>query len=247
MFPHLGKADNKDNSPRLTYILRPNPSRLAALQASSSAPHHSLDTPPTTDFDSASSIGGVGEFSTQDSASDAETNHSYYLDTESEGTGDIDDDAAGSMSETSGMANSIPDLRDSMTLPPITQHTLRTRSSLVPTDDLQALSLSHDDGEDDENVGDTTLTQAEARQMPLAHKSRPRRLPRSGLRPSRMGMRSSSSSPSRSPSVHRRRREGRSDGIALPLMGIGKKARLSGVGMGGSDDRGKTLWSFVYE
>lgn len=137
--------------------------------------------------------------------------------------------------------NVVPDMTDSITLPPITQQALRVRSSLVPTEDLQALSISRETGDDDvreDGVGDTTLVPPRPRQS----------IPRLG-RPSRNGSRSSSqhSSPSRSPSVRRRRRaERKSKQVALPLMGISKRGRVSDFGVGNGNGS-KTLWSFIYD
>lgn len=221
----LGKAlDQTDSSPRLTYVLRPNPSRFNANAAYN--PLSAVETPPATVLDTASSRGGG--FDSQDSASEVEYIH----------PSDFDDDT----SEVGSLMNSIPDMRESSLLPPITQQTLALElhdpspapSLVIPTSAFQSLTLHEADEEDEVEVTPRPRV--------------PRRVTRNVARLARSRSRSRSS-PSRSPSSARWR-------VPLPSLSIpgpsnsplfirprvprpSRPLTLS--------TKPRTLWSFVYE
>jgi hypothetical protein len=109
-----GKADS-DSSSRLTYILRPNPTRMNG-GGGISVHLAALDTPPPTERDSASSLGSDSDI---DAWSDQRSNYPPSEADEDEECKVIDGD--------SSLANSISEMRAGLTLPPIIQRTpLRT-------------------------------------------------------------------------------------------------------------------------
>lgn len=248
----LGKDDTpSDSSSRLTYILRPNPSRFGA--GDGHGPLSSLDTPPTTILDSASSRNGA--LDSQDSATD-DTGAEPFL--SSDYDDDMSDDTPGSL------ANSIPDLRDSAILPPITQQALAQAQSpaqtptktqayrpsrlaatsssplAVPTQAMQSLTLNEADVEDDTDGVETTPRPRAAR-----------RTARNVARMVRTTRSRSRSSPSRSPSAIHWRTPLPSlavptdaDGVSLALRAPGRPTiQRDGAG---SAKHHHTLWSFVY-
>lgn len=120
-----GKAQGPDDtSSRLTYILRPNPTRMNG--AGGVTLHMaSLDTPPATELDSASSMAFDSSQETDYAWSEE---HSDYppsdADDSFEDLVEVDGaETSESFVEAGSLSSSIPDMRASLTLPPITQHT----------------------------------------------------------------------------------------------------------------------------
>src|ERR1700694_5764553 len=101
--PPPGKPSPEiDGAARLTYLLRPDPSRINA--ASINIAQRDLDTPTASELDAASSrvLSSV-----IDSASDYAPSEATEFD-----LSDID-----SVSDLGSLSNSIPDMRESLVLP----------------------------------------------------------------------------------------------------------------------------------
>lgn len=155
------------------------------------------------------------------------------------------------------LTNSIPDLRDSGVLPPITQQTfiqpqtptrsyrpsrLAASSSsplAVPTQALQSLTLNEADIEDDADGMDATPRPRVAR-----------RVTRNAARMARTTRSRSRSSPSRSPSGIRWRAPlpattmpASADGVPIALRAPGRPTAQRDVAGAANQ---QTLWSFIY-